>query len=272
MVAQATVHNRATVYDFEEGFGSVYGRYVRKRLSLRLLERYQIRSVLEAPCNAESYFASPGTQSIVFGRAGCEVALLHDSPEIVDKTREAWSALGLSNFTCERHQDFARLPCDDGSFDLVWNFDTLPLMADPAACVAEMVRVSRSVILTIVPNRTNVGYPIHALKTLVARTPSPWGSARWMAVKPVRSALEAAGARVRETGPIDIPPWPGFDAMGVLGRAIRKKRVGAAPPASDAEVEKMLRKFTVLEYSRIPAPLKLPMAHQLYVLAEKPNA
>lgn len=262
---------QSTVYDFEEGFGSVYGRYVRKRFSLRLLEDYDIRTVLEAPCNAESYFASPGTQSVVFGQAGCEVALLHHDQEVVEKTREAWSALGLNGFTCEQHEDYQELPYEDASFDLVWNFDALPLMAGPAKCAAEMVRVARLAVLVIVPNRANVGYPVHALKTLLTRTPSPWGSARWMAAGPVKRALEEAGAQVVDTGVIDIPPWPGFDAMGVLGRAIRKKRIDQAPPGSDQEVERMLQKFTPLEYGRLPRLLKLPMAHQLYVLAEKGN-
>jgi hypothetical protein len=200
------------------------------------------------------------------------VALLHHSSEIVEKTREAWAALGLGHFTCDQHEDFGRLPYDDSRFDLVWSFDALPLMKDPASCAAEMVRVARSLVLVVVPNRGNLGYPVHALKTLVGRVSSPWGSSRWMAVAPVKRALEKAGARVVETGPIDMPPWPGFDALGSLGRAIRRRRVASAAPASDDEVERMLTKFTALEYSRLPRLLKLPLAHQLYVLAEKTNA
>src|SRR3954451_6816354 len=86
---------RPRLYDFAEGWGSIYGRYVRNNLCKRLVQRYGLRTILEAPCNAESYFSSPGTQSVVFAEQGCDVTLLHPDVEIARKTHDFWAELDM---------------------------------------------------------------------------------------------------------------------------------------------------------------------------------
>lgn len=258
------------VYDFAEGFGSVYGRYVRKRLVQRLIRTHRIDSVLEAPCNAESYFASPGTQSVPFAEAGCAVTLLHPDQEIVEKTRAFWTALGRDTVPVIQHTDLDHLPFADATFDLVWNFDYVPLFQRPARFIAEMARVSRDLVLVIVPNFRNVGYPVHALRNLIQHRASPWGARRWMDRAPVIRAMRAAGLEIVESGLVDMPPWPGFDALNLLGQAIRRNTVQAQPDdRTDAQVEQMLQKLTLIEYAPLPALLKVPFAHQLYVLGRR---
>lgn len=269
----ATATQRPRLYDFSEGFGSVYGRYVRNHLSRRLVAQYNIRSVLEAPCNAESYFASPGTQSVVFAEAGCAVTLLHPDEEIVVKTRDFWQQLDLGETPVIQHADLYHLPFADDQFDLVWNFDYVPLFDDPARYIAEMARVSRNVVKIIVPNFKNVGYPVHALLNAVNRRSSAWGQRRWMAIAPVADALQSLGLRVVETGLVDMPPWPGFDALNLLGKFVRRNTVEAGEDQrTDQDVERMLRKLTFIEYAPLPQWLKTPFSHQLYIIAQKQEA
>lgn len=91
-----------------------------------------------------------------------------------------------------------------------------------------------------------------------------------MSLKPVELALRSGGFTAVERGLVDMPPWPTFNTVNVLGRFIRRSK--AAPGAStrtDAETERMLRRLTFIEYAPLPVILKRPFAHQLYVLARK---
>jgi ubiquinone/menaquinone biosynthesis C-methylase UbiE len=270
----ATQQPKPRLYDFAEGFGSVYGRYVRKRLSQRLIRQYGIRSVLEAPCNAESYFASPGTQSVVFAQAGCQVTILHPDREIVDKTRDFWERLGLRDTPVIHHADLYHLPFPDNQFDLVWNFDYVPLFDDPPRFIAEMARVSRDLVMVIVPNRANIGYPLHALENKLSGKTSLWGSSAWMAMRPVEQVMRRLGLDVVEHGLVDSPPWPGFDALAPLGKLVRRNTVQkpGADERTDADVEQMLKKFTFVEDGPLPTPVKALFTHQLYVVGRKSRA
>jgi hypothetical protein len=261
---------RPALYDFAEGFGSLYGRYVRKHLCRRLITQYGIQAVLEAPCNAESYFASPGTQSVVFVQAGCAVTLLHPDAEIVQKTRDFWTALGLNDTLILHHADLDHLPFADGQFDLVWNFDYIPLFDDPPRFIAEMARVSRNLVMAIVPNCTNFGYPLHAFVNALHHRRSPWGSRRWMSIAMVERAMRSLGLTIVETGLVDLPPWPGFDALNILGRFLRQNTVGApGQQRADDEVERMLERLTFIEYAPLPNILKTPLAHQLFIIGQR---
>lgn len=260
------------MYDFAEGFGSVYGRYVRKRLCQRLIEKHDIHTVLEAPCNAESYFASPGTQSVIFAQEGCSVTLVHPDKEIVNKTRDFWEAFGIGVTRIFQHSDLYNLPFRDNQFDLVWNFDYIPLFDDPARFVAEMTRVSCNLIMIIVPNSKNIGYPLHALLNIVKRRESPWGSREWMNTKSSKQALQYLGLEIIETGLVDMPPWPGFDALNIIGQFLRRSTVEASEDnRTDEDVEHMMSKLTFIEYASLPNIMKTPFAHQLFILARKPK-
>jgi len=258
------------LYDFTEGYGSVYGRYVRKRLCQRFITDHGIQSVLEVPCNAESYFASPGTQSVIFAENGCTVTLVHPDEEVVRKTVACWTALGRPDVRVLHHSDLYHLPFGDGQFDLVWNFDSVPLFEDPPRFISEMARVSRSLVMIIVANTWNVGYPIHALSCLLSHRTSAWGSPNWMSLRRIERVLRQVGLVTVERGLVDMPPWPGFDALNpVMQRVHRAKTSGAHDLRSDAEVEKTLDRLTFIEYAPLPAILKIPVSHQQYVLARK---
>jgi len=272
-VSQQQTMNKPRVYDFAEGFGSIYGRYVRNRLSERLIAKYGIRTVLEAPCNAEAYFASPGTQSIVFAEAGCAVTLLHHDAEIVQKTRDFWAALGSYDTPVFHQTDFKQLPFDDSQFDLVWNFDSIPLLDDPAHFIAEMARVSADLVMIILPNPWNIGYPLHRFLNMIHHRKSLWGAPDWMDNRRTRHVLQSLSMTIVESGLVDMPPWPGFDVLNVLGRFVRRNTVEAKEDhRTDQEIEQMLHKLTFIEYAPLPTIVKIPFAHQRYILARKREA
>jgi len=270
---QVQTDSRPQLYDFAEGLGSIYGRYVRKHLCQRLIAGHCVRTVLEVPCNAESYFASPGTQSVVFAEEDCEVTLLHPEKEIVTKTRDFWNALGLRDTLVLHHTDLYHLPFKDDQFDLVWDFDYIPLFDDPGRFIAEMTRVSSNLIMIIVPNSKNIGYPLHSLLNILKRRQSLWGSRKWMTIKPVKQVLQSLGMEIIESGLVDMPPWPGFDALNVIGQFVRRNTVEARKDQrTDEEVEQMLSKLTFIEYAPLPEVLKTPFAHQRYIIGQQPRA
>ncbi|MEO8285662.1 MAG: methyltransferase domain-containing protein [Chloroflexota bacterium] len=258
------------LYDFAEGWGSIYGRYVRNDLSRRMILRYGLQTVLEAPCNAESYFSSPGTQSVVFAEAGCAVTLVHHDEEIVKKTRDFWAALGMGDVPVLKPKSMYDLPFKDNSFDLVWNFDSIPLFSDPARFIAEMERVSGYLVMIILPNTLNIGFPIHRVLTKVQGTESAWGDKEWMDSGRVKKVMHDLGMKIVAEGLVDMPPWPGFDVLSALGKTLRHNTVEAGEDTrTDAEVEQMLSKLTFIEYAKVPEVLKTPFSHQRYLIARK---
>jgi hypothetical protein len=270
--AEPTGAKQPRIYDLAEGYGSVYGRYVRNRLCRGLIGSYAIESVLEAPCNAEAYFASPGTQSVVFAEAGCAVTLLHPDAEIVSKTRDFWAALGARDTQIFHQPDLARLPFEDRQFDLVWNFDSIPLLADPQRFICEMARVARQMVMVILPNPWNIGYPIHRLLNRVQQRTSLWGASEWMDAGRVARVLRSAGMTMLDTGLVDMPPWPGFDILSAVGQLVRRNTVAAHEDRrTDAKIERMLHRLTFIEYAPLPEMLKTPFAHQRYLLAGWPR-
>jgi SAM-dependent methyltransferase len=225
--------------------------------------------VLEAPANSESYFVSPGTQSLIFALAGCDVTLVHSDPAVVVRTRQAWRAAHVPLRAAVHHADMSRLPFDDGSFDLAWNFDAIPMQPDPAAAVAELARVSRKLVMVIVPNSANIGYPVHRAAGWLRRRESLWGAHLWMNGVVVAGAMRAAGLRVTEVGFVDMPPWPGGDAIARRMRTIREVRIARTLRAADGEAEQMLQRLTFIERSKLPLAVKRLFAHQIYLVARK---
>jgi SAM-dependent methyltransferase len=89
--------------------------------------------------------------------------------------------------------DATRLPYPDQSFDLVYCWELLHHVSDPAAVLAEMTRVSRTYVLAAEPNRNN---PFQAGFAL-------WDAEhRWVlrfSMLYLKKLFEAAGLRVERT-------------------------------------------------------------------------
>jgi SAM-dependent methyltransferase len=158
-----------------------------------------------------------GLNSLPLGLGGAHVTLMlpdharaelarsiwqHHAPDAILETVEAW--------------DGARLPFEDGQFDLAWNFNVMTRPDDPRTLLAEMARVSRRYVLLFVPNRLNYSFGVHRLHHRVAREPWDHGRVDLMHPEPWRRWLGELGLKVRETIWVDCPWWPDIVDFGQL--------------------------------------------------------
>jgi SAM-dependent methyltransferase len=112
--------------------------------------------------------------------------------------------------------DAGCFPFEDGSFDLVWNFNVMPRQAAPLELLREMARVSRGWVLVFVPNRANYGFWLHRLHHRVARQAWDHGSVGLMSPAGWQRLFSLAGLQVREIAWVDCPPWPDIVDPGQL--------------------------------------------------------
>jgi SAM-dependent methyltransferase len=136
------------------------------------------------------------------------VAALDLTPEMLAQGQRLAAATGLGNIGFQQG-DAAALPWLDGQFDLVACRFTVHQVADPAAVVSEMVRVSRdrvAVVDMIVSANPAVAAEANRLERL--RDPS---HGRTHALGEIRDLLERAGATVTATAtrdnPLEVEDW-----------------------------------------------------------------
>jgi len=256
-----------------EGLGATYRRYMLNQYFRDLIEKYRIETVLEAPCGE---YGVSGVNSLVFPAKGCKVTFISRSEEVLEKARRLWELSGFLAVAKFIKSDLVRLPFDSNTFDLVWNFIEIPKLEDPTNFIQEMARVSRKLVFIVVPNRSNYGYPIYAMHNFLTGRPPKYGSKRWLQRKTIRNAMMKLNLKIVDEGIIDIPPWPGFEAlMGTL------RKLGLAPPPpskvsaepivgeTESDVINVVKKYYFIEKSSLPLFFKTRFAHLVYVLGEK---
>jgi hypothetical protein len=111
-----------------------------------------------------------------------------------------------------RHSSDGRLGVEPRSYDLVWNFNSLPQAADPDALVDEMCGATTRLVLIFVGNARNYGFPIHRLHHRVAGEKWTHGDVAMMDAARIARMLEARGFRVAERLLVDTPWWPDIDS------------------------------------------------------------
>ena len=118
---------RRYLSDYDEGLGVVYERLVLNDYLDRLVDRFGIHSVLEAPLYGMAGVS--GINSVQLARRSCQVTLVDWIGERLDGIARIWGELQLpARFV--QHQDFAHLPFEDGSFDMVWEWAGLWYLPD----------------------------------------------------------------------------------------------------------------------------------------------
>jgi SAM-dependent methyltransferase len=266
--------------DYNEGLGLVYERFVLNDFLLALREEYSVEAVLEAPLFGMAGVS--GINSVVLAQAGAEVTLVDDHSERLAAVACIWGELGLpARFV---HQaGWGELPFLDDSFDLAWNWAALWYLADPAAILRELVRVSRHVVFVAMPNRVQMGYLLR--KYLLERDFVNHVDEDWADIGRVRRVLEGAGVRIVRQGVLDVPPWPDtvMPASEVLQRlGIKSKKLegqfsgdswqwstmayylGQQPDLYDR-----VKRYAWLDQAPIPWRVKAVWAHHRYVVAVK---
>ena len=257
----------------DEGIGTAYERSVISAFLTRLGKRYNVRTVLEFPCDGITGLL--GINSLVFSRKNCDVVLCNPVERLLLLSKVVWTKLGLSD-----KADFVltsedvELPFPDESFDLVWNFCMFERYVDPTALIKEMSRLTRKLILVMTQNWKNWGTGPHRLYHRMKRRPWDHGYKRYMEMSTLEEFMKKVNLQIIDFGGIDIPPiidtWD-LPIRGTLetilkvaGKEWRWKMSGEKSEKSS----KLLDLFTLLE-NNLPNWFKEYQAHHLYVVAMK---
>jgi hypothetical protein len=263
--------------DWNEGLGVVYERFVLNDYLDRLVEQYGVESVLEAPLYGMAGVS--GINSVRLAERGCRVTLVEDNRERLDGVAKIWQRLDLPA-TLVHHEQFARLPFDDNSFDLAWEWAGLWYLADAGALLKELVRVSRKLVFVAMPNNLQVGYLLR--KYVIDRDFFPTVDEKWVHMGRIKRTLKAAGVEFLDEGVLDVPPWPDtvMPAAEVLKRlGIKSKKLNAQFSGDgwtwntmayylgeQPDLRDRVMKYAWLDRVPLPWQLKTIWAHHRYVL------
>ena len=272
--------------DRDTGLGTTYERIAVARMLERLADRHRIETVLEGP--TDGITGIRGLNSVPLAQRGARVELVLADEEEAALARRAWDLLGLSERVTVRSTPGSRLESRPRSFDLVWNFNSLPQAEDPRRLVREMCEASARLVLIFVSNTWNYGFPVHRLHHRVARDPWSHGDIGSMSTRKIAVLLRERGFEIVERLLVDAPWWPDIDSpieevaatfLPFLGRlksgSARLERYTWTVddlPYFDAEKRKAvvaeLERHFLIENSR-RFPLKILFAHHRGVLARR---
>ncbi|MCB0153633.1 MAG: class I SAM-dependent methyltransferase [Anaerolineae bacterium] len=268
--------------DWNEGLGVVYERFVLNDYLDQLIDRYQVKSVLEAPLYGMAGVS--GINSVRFAERGCAVTLVDSQPERLAGVAKIWERLELPA-TLVQHQDFGRLPFDDNTFDLAWEWAGLWYLPNAAALLHELVRVSRKLVFVAMPNNLQVGYLLR--KYVIDRDFFPTIDEKWVQMGRIKQTLRAAGLTFVDEGVLDVPPWPDtvMPAAQVLQRlGIKSKKLDAQFSGDrwtwntmayylgeEPDLRERVMKYAWLDHAPLPWQLKTVWAHHRYVLGQVGN-
>jgi hypothetical protein len=263
--------------DYNEGLGLVYERLVLNDYLDRLLDEHQIETVLEAPVFGMAGVS--GINSVHLAQRGCEVTLVDVDADRAEGVRRIWEELGLP---CQvlLETDLTRLPFDDDTFDLVWEWAGLWYLPDARGLLSELVRVSRRLVFVAMPNRLQVGYWLR--KLFVDREFFDEVDESWADMGLIKRVLREENLTLVEEGVLDVPPWPDtvMPAAELLHRlGFRSERLSERFSGDEwqwstmdyylgrrPELRSKVDGYAFLERLRLPWQIKAIWAHHRYVL------
>jgi SAM-dependent methyltransferase len=263
--------------DYNEGLGVVYERFVLNDYLDRLVDEYSIHTVLEAPLYGMAGVS--GINSVCLAQRGCDVTLVDCVGERLSGVARIWRELNLPS-RLVLHQDFTRLPFEDNTFDLAWEWAGLWYLPDAESLLRELARVSRKLVFVAMPNNLQVGYLMR--KYLIDRDFFDTVDERWVQMRRIKRVLRDVDVRFIDQGVLDVPPWPDtvMPAAEVLRRlGIKSKKLEAQFTGDDWVWSTMayylgqepglydrVMKYAWLDRALIPWQLKLVWAHHRYIL------
>jgi len=207
----------------DEGIGTVYERIVLDEYFRGLLNRYDIKTVLEHP--ADGVTGVPGINSLEFARhSSCKVTLTNPSELMLDGARVVWEREKLLDNVEFVKCEIDELPFSDNSFDLSWNFCIFEKFSNPNILVAELKRVSKKYVMVLTQNKYNLGTIVHFLYHKFNSLEWDHGFTNLMTMKSILKVMKDNDLEVLEKGSIDTPPW--LDTWDMPLRGELKKLLG----------------------------------------------
>lgn len=263
--------------DWNEGLGVVYERFVLNDYLDDLIDRHQLRSVLEAPLYGMAGVS--GINSVRFAERGCELTLVDSDWERLQGVTRIWTKLNLKpNFVW--HGDFCQLPFADNTFDLAWEWAGLWYLPNAEQLLRELARVSRKLILIAMPNKLQVGYLMR--KYLIDRDFFPTIDERWVDLGRIKRVLHDSGVLIIDEGVLDVPPWPDtvmpaaevLKRLGLKSQKLNDQFTGegwrwstmAYYLGQEPDLRERVMKYAWLDHAPVPWQLKTIWAHHRYVL------
>lgn len=274
-----------------EGKGTAYERYALNKFLEHLINRLNIKSVLELPANG--IMGYPGLKSLIFAKYGCNVTLVNPSKRATGEIKELWDSFGLkATFVVD---DYFNTGLLSNSYDLVWNFCIFEHINEWEELMREMCRLARKYILIETQNIFNIGIPIHHLYHKILGEIWDHGEIKKMNIHKIIKLLKQNGLTIAEIGGTDFPPWPDIN-MKINERLNEKidfsdyedefiKYRPSSALKDSIQIAKKLKAYgfkakfplwmNILEiwhrFLEIPAPrlLKVLLSHHPYVIAKK---
>ncbi len=265
--------------DWNEGLGVVYERFVLNDYLDQIIDRHQIKSVLEAPLYGMAGVS--GINSVRFAERGCDVTLVDRNLERLTGVQRIWQRLDLP-VKLILHQDFGRLPFDDNTFDLAWEWAGLWYLPNAQRLLEELVRVSRKLVFVAMPNNIQVGYLLR--KYVIDRDFFPTIDERWVEMGRIKKVLRASGLDFIDEGVLDVPPWPDtvmpaaevLKRLGIKSDKLNDQFTGdgwtwntmAYYLGEEPDLRERVMKYAWLDHAPLPWQLKTIWAHHRYVLGK----
>ncbi len=184
----------------DEGLGSSYERVILNQKLLQIISLFQIDSVLEAPCFG--FTGISGINSMELAKNGKKVTLIEHDSERKKCIKQIWDSV-TSSATIELVKEYEKLPLQDKSVDLSWNFSAMWFVQDLNRFLEELARVTNKVIFICVPNRFGIGYLSQKLNS-----EEPIKNEAFIIPKNVKKIMRSLGWQLLQGDFIDSPPWP----------------------------------------------------------------
>ncbi len=253
----------------KEPFQLDYERYSIAQNLKQLARELNIKTVLEAP--APGLKALPSIYSLGFAEAGCEVTLLN--PE--DEGLKVWKELKFKAKT-KTTNDISKLPFKDGSFDFVWNFNTLSLYNNYEDILDEFIRVSKKYVCLLCVNGFNVGSPMHRILHTVKNVKWTHGDKLFLYPYKVKRVMKKHNLKIIKTDVMNCPLWP--DTVGFRDMKFHKMedkinhikwKSNTVNYMKNNSYPKWINHMYKFEKMPMFWPVKLLYAHLFYVVGEK---
>lgn len=219
---------------YNEGFGTLYERMIRKEYLQSFKNRFKPEHVLEVKCGF-------GIDSAIFDNT----ILVENRSDYLINCKETSPNSYIIN------ADYMRLPFKSNSFDLVWSSCLLDGSGSQQVLtdyISELKRVSKKHLLLFVSNDL---HPTHGIPKLFSKEP-------WIDIKTMPSLIQKCGLTIIDKGNIDSPPWPSGLCLPSHSRSDSRNLDSS-----------LLKKWVTIEKNYLPGLIKVFLGHQVFVLGEK---
>ena len=218
--------------NLDEGLGSTYERFIINDVLFKAVYHYRIMNAIETP--SFGFTGLSGINSLCLAMKNVDMTITDSDPERLERIKKVWSETAFKAHF-DLIQDYGKLPYIDNSFDMAWNFSALWFVPDLKEFLFELSRISRKIILIMVPNRTGLGFLSQKFtgkddlkKYLKEENIIPINF-----IKP----LEKMGWKLMHASLIDCPLWPdiGMSKEDFLYKIFYPFSIGnsaLAPPVS----------------------------------------